>query len=96
MGGKSIVKPPVPKATDLAPLLRFPPRNHIVDNRAAAIQRHNDPKRRAAKDQGAGPHRHESFGRVPIYLVVGTPSVCLCISRRVLVWGLCGCVDSLC
>lgn len=66
---KAVVKPPVPKATDLAPLLRLPPRNHIVANRAAAVQNHHA-GRRPASAEGEGPYRHEAFGRVPDYLVV--------------------------
>lgn len=69
MRAKTILKPAVPKATDLAPLLRLPPRNHIVANRAAAVQNQHA-KRSTATEEGDGPYRHEAFGRVPDYLVV--------------------------
>lgn len=69
-GAKAVLKPPVPKATELAPLLRLPPRNHIVANRTAAVQNHHPNRRGAVSVEEKGPYRHEAFGRVPDYLVV--------------------------
>ena len=66
----AVLKPPVPKATELAPLLRLPPRNHIVANRAAAVQNQHANRRATASAEEKGPYRHEAFGRVPDYLVV--------------------------
>ena len=71
---KAVLKPPVPKADDLSPLLRLPPRNHIVANRAAASHSHGQKHPRAVRGE-EGPFRHEAFGRIPDYLMVRVPGV---------------------
>lgn len=84
-------KPSVPKAHEIAKLLPKANKNHIVENRRAAIGAASLSSSSSVcswQSRGAGggttdgrPHRHKAYGKIPSYLLVCT-CTCLPFVRR--------------
>ncbi len=66
-------KPSVPRAHELAPLRPPVPKNHIMENRRAAIHLSSSSSSLSASQpttHGEGkPHKHKAYGRIPSYLL---------------------------